>query len=236
MSLARIKENVKFTIREKHLEGELIFAGFLLILGLFLIASPEFLSASTFHWIYSEAGPFETWSEIGWVLLGGLIMWGGRKSGIRGYVLGGVCLLLAMREADFHTAFTEAGVFKINYYLGKGSSAPIMERMLAGLAVFIMCALLIYAAYLIYHYVVTQRGWRNPAGWWLTVGALAIVGSKVIDRAPALLKQKLNFVLAESTKMHFTAVEEGMEAALPIIFGWALYRYYTLSWSETERS
>jgi hypothetical protein len=130
------------------------------------------------------------------------------------------CLLLAGREADLHKAFTHDSVTKINYFLNAGY--PLGERILAGLALLAIAALVVDMAIAVIRFAIDDELFSYS---WACVGAVVmglLAGLKVLDRSEAWLYEKFAIDLSPVVGQTIGTIEEGLECALPLIVIFAI--------------
>lgn len=160
-----------------------------------------------------EGGVIETLTVLlyGIVLVAGLFM---LRRGLQAASLVALlALLMGLREMDAHKAFTAYGVFKTRLYVSP--DVPLVEKLIAGLVVLALLALVVLAV---------RRSWRalkSRAG--LTLLALGGFGVflKEVDSIPRQLRN-LGVTLDPQMLAVSKAVEEAGELGLPLLLGLAL--------------
>ncbi|MBE0594580.1 MAG: hypothetical protein IH616_19510 [Gemmatimonadales bacterium] len=180
------------------------------------------LSPDQFLWVFSEAGPFEILSCGFWVLLAGacftlpgLPRWPWEQ--------GIVALAAAAREADLHKAFTDTSVLKISYYLK--SSAPLFEKLLAGLVALPALAIVVYVLVRGALLIRRTRAWHFAWGRTTLLAMGLLVSSKLLDRMEAVTADWFAFHFPPLAHRFIAAFEEGTECLLPILFIVVLLQY-----------
>ncbi|MBC2600821.1 hypothetical protein [Puniceicoccus vermicola] len=201
--------------------GDRIFLAILAVLLGFLVIAPIVLSADAFQRMFAEDGFFETLSFYGWIAGAVLIFVRVRPLGFRAVSFALLSLALAAREADWHKKFTTQGALKINFYLD--SSAPLMERLIAGLIVLILIAGMVYAFYAAIRFLFFEGGWSSRSALWLFATGVLLVASKCLDRLPAELNNLFDITLSQGWVDHLQALEEGLETVAPLVFLWSIW-------------
>lgn len=193
-----------------------VYAAFLVLLALRL--PPE-----RFKWVFSEAGPFETASEFLWLALAAatVIVWRRLTLPVMAAVI--LCLAAAAREAEFHKAFTGYSVLKVGFYtdLSRGLGPKLIAGVFVAIVVASAVIILIRLRELLPTWRAHRRPWAVAAG--LAIGGLA--GLKALDRLPGILAESFGVMVPRVVMPTVSALEEGMEAALPVLFGWVLLLY-----------
>ncbi|HXG49591.1 MAG TPA: hypothetical protein VNO52_18360 [Methylomirabilota bacterium] len=181
-----------------------------------LLGSASFLSGTNFETVYAEGGVIESVSIAAWVTLGALVALGrhrlSKSTSAAALVL---CLAAAAREADWHKSFTTASILKLSYYADAAN--PLAERVLVGAAVVaVACA----GAILLSRGIRLLRsgGLRDPSARVLLAALGLLVATKVLDRAPAIIEETWPTQLSVAARRHTQALEEGLEAAIPMVF------------------
>ena len=94
-------------------------AAYVALLALLAVLLPEHV----FERAFSERGPFEQLSIVGWLLVALVVLLRIRPLGRRAAAFALLCVLLAAREADWHKAFTTDSLLKTGYY--RDVAAPL---------------------------------------------------------------------------------------------------------------
>lgn len=191
----------------------------LYISGLLLL--PLLLDARELQQMFSEQGFFERASIAGWMFTAGIVLSRIRPLTKRSWAFILLYLLFAAREADWHKAFTADSLLKTNYY--RHADAPLLEKMMAGMAVLLLLGLLVYVGIVMLRFLLREQGWRSRAGAWLLLGMVLIVLGKLLDRAPALLMEDYGVMLTPMQGRYASALEEGLEAVHPLILAWSAW-------------
>lgn len=177
------------------------------------------------YW-FAEIGPVETVSEFLWIGLGIMTLIVLRPFSLTNIAALVVCIACAAREADFHKQFAGESMLKIGYY--HSAEIPVTERLIAAT---IMVVLLVSVVHLAWRVFVRVKEAGHPWPHWVVVagiGMIALVATKVIDRSPNILDDDLGIVLPEWVRGALTAMEEGGELLLPLIFGVAVLSFVRL--------
>lgn len=165
--------------------------------------------------VYAGEGSIVEWvSLVQWALLGlALALIVGRMSwGIAGAMI--VLLACAAREGDLHKALTGYSVLKPKFYFS--GEFPLHERAIAAVIVgAVITGLVVACAAMKRH--AERDGWLRAR--WVRLVALTLVlgvASKVIDRAPGVLKDA-GVPMGEPAREVAKAVEENFEVLMPFV-------------------
>lgn len=194
---------------------------FIAMFVLLLAALPLLLPQQSFRYAFSEEGPFERLSVIGWITTALIVIARIRPFGFRAGAFALLCLLFAMREADLHKAFTADSILKSNYY--KHAIAPLGEKLVAGIVAIASIALIVYIGFVVLRFLFLQGGWRSRSGFWLLFGTMLVLLGKVLDRAPSVLSEEYGIVLSPLVGHYAVAFEEGLEMIHPLILAWSAW-------------
>ena len=164
----------------------------------------------------SETGPFEVGALLAWIAAAAVLAVRIRPFTARTLAFVTICLLCAAREADLHKAFTQESISRLSYY--RKSAAPFAEKLIAGCVALLFVALLAYAALVTVRFLFRQGGLHSRSGFWLLLGAALLVFTKVVDRSAAVLAKFLMLTLPPVMQQVTAALEEGLEAAVPVAF------------------
>lgn len=180
-----------------------------------LLLISQMVSRETAEAMFAETGRVEQASEWLWLLLGAgllvllrpwtLAVWGGVV----------LCLFGAAREADLHKEVTDYSVLKPGFYLD--SAYPLGQQLVAGAIVLLVLA---SAGVVGWRLVKNLRSMGRPVPAWVygSVFAMAVlVGSKVLDRSPAILREDFSVEVPERVLSAGLALEEGLEGWLPML-------------------
>lgn len=172
--------------------------------------------------LFSEQGFFEQMSPVIWIFAGLYALWKVNKGGAQYLVLGLTFIALALREWDHHKTFTSDSILKINFYKdGFG-----MEQIFGGLVALVIIGLILATLVILIRYIIAQRGYKTRGGQLLFMGLGMLVASKIMDRAPSILRGDYNIVLDERTELVLLALEEGFEFFCPVlILAGVIYKY-----------
>ncbi|MFW6021170.1 MAG: hypothetical protein ACOCPR_03670, partial [Guyparkeria sp.] len=129
---------------------------------------------------------------------------------------------LAAREEGWHKKFTTDSLFKSNYY--QMADVPMAEKLIAG-AVAIGLTITLTWLLVLGGREIVRGGWRRPWGWLAIFGVAISPILKAVDRGPSILRVRFDITLPDSIEMVMLSIEEGFEAALPLIFLIALLLY-----------
>lgn len=195
-------------------------------------AYSQVITDETSDTVFSESGPFEQASPWLWLALGVLVFAVARKLDRVVIASNIVCAACAAREWDTHKVFTDYSVLKPGFYLT--TEHPLHHQLFAGVALLLLgisCLVIIHHAWRVW-----PRGGQPIAPWiWsLIVAALMLVGTKVLDRTPAVLREDMAITLSNPLLRLFTAWEEGLEATIPVAFAAMVLAFHFRS--PVERS
>ncbi len=209
------------TTGDRATTGDRVLAWVLVLYTAMLLATPLVLSPQGFEWFYSEEGPVERAAIVLWIAASAMVLVRIRPFGARALAFALLYLVFAAREADWHKAFTADSIFKNAYY--RRTAAPFEEKLIAFLVAVVLLVLFAYACWIIYRFLWRERGWRSRSGGWLLAGWALLFATKVLDRTPAVLADEFGVHLAPIVGLYFSALEEGMETALPLMLGWSAW-------------
>lgn len=201
--------------------GDRVLVAVLVLYAAMLAVTPLVLSPQGFEWFHSEEGPVERAAIVLWIAASVVVLVRIRPFGARAFGFALLYLVFAAREADWHKAFTADSLFKNAYY--RRTAAPFEEKLIAGLVAVALLALFAWACWVIFRFLVRERGWRSRSGGWLLAGWALLFLTKVLDRAPAVLAEDYGVQLAPLVGLYFSALEEGMETALPLMLAWSAW-------------
>ena len=200
-----------------------VSAALLLAFGAFLVYLGSTISPAGAERMFSESGWFEDLSAVFWLGLALIVLFArpvalGKRLG-----MALVAAALAAREEGWHKAFTADSLFKTDYY--QMSGVPLAEKAIAAMVAIGLTVTVLWLMVVGGRQLFGQGGWRRPWGWMAMGGVLIAPLLKVIDRAPSILRQRFDVILPEQMATVMKALEEGFEAALPIIFLLALFLF-----------
>lgn len=186
----------------------------------FLLLIPVTLSPGSARWMISEEGPIEILSIVAWLVLGAQFALSSFRASIR-WPMTLLFLGFGAREADLHKAFTTTGMLKLTYYTR--SAAPMGEKLIAGTVALIFIGLLLYGAYQFFRFLLSQSNWKTNTGRWVLLAGFLFFISKVMDRAPNVLREEHGVYLAHWVGIYCGTLEEGLELLVPVMLIWVAY-------------
>ncbi len=193
-----------------------VYAGLLAYLGLTL--SPERAEV-----IFGEEWWFEDLSPVFWLLLGAVLLFAAPIRISRRLGMAVITAALAAREEGWHKKFTTDSLFKSNYYGMEG--VPLAEKLIAGAVALALTVLLLWLVVEGARELLRRGDLRRPWGW-VTLFAVGITPLlKAIDRAPSILRVRFDVIVPQEIDKVMLSLEEGYEAALPLLFLVALALY-----------
>ena len=192
------------------------------LIALALAASAYLFDAPAVAYMYSEQGFFEQASPIIWIIAALFCLWKMFEGGAKYLILGLTFLVLAGREWHMHKAFTSDSILKINFYKdGFG-----LEQLFGGLAALAIIGLILATLVILIRAIFLNRGYATKGGQLLFMGLSLLVASKIMDRAPAILRGDYNIALDEQFILALLALEEGFEFFCPVlILLGVIYKY-----------
>jgi hypothetical protein len=181
-----------------------------------LCAAALVMPDATHDTVFLENGPVETASAVLWVLLAVLLLALVRP--ISPAVAAGavVALASAAREMDLHKNVTGYSVLKPGFYLKP--EFELHHQVIAGLLVALLG---VSAAVLLRRLATLLRHAPRPWPAWtlgLAQAFAVLVVSKVLDRAPAILRDDMDIRLSDHALDVGIALEEGLELLVPVWF------------------
>lgn len=206
---------------------------FLCVLGLSAFTAvicgimSQVLPVATNDSLFAEAGPFERASPWFWIGLSVLIVLVFRRAtpGVASGVV--LSLAAAAREWDMHKSFTGYSVLKPGFYTP--TEHPFHQQIIAGVLVVAVLASAFYLVRLVWK----LRPWASsPRPAWLFALAFAcfmLVFTKVLDRAPAIIREDLGVELPVRIDLLMAAWEEGLEMLLAVYFAGVVLSYASLT-------
>lgn len=186
-----------------------------------LLATPFLLAPARFKWFFSEHGPVESASPWAWVVAALVVLAFTRPLGARAAAFALLYLAFAAREADWHKAYTADSMLKTSYY--RSADVALGEKLASGLVALVLLCLLAWVLWSVARFLIRERGWRTRAGAWLLVGFALLFFTKLLDRTPATLEVDYGVRLAPRLAAWFSALEEGLELALPLVLAWSAW-------------
>lgn len=181
------------------------------------------LSPDAHDWMFSEAGPFERLSVLFWLVLGVFTLFRLRRAPRLALPAGVAAIILGLREAEWHKAFTTDSLLKTNYYEMPGVS--LWEKVPAGLVAIAVIGLAVFMAWRGFNAVLRHGGWRTDWGATVLLAGVVLPVIKVVDRAPAILAEDYGVTIGTTLATVVSALEEGVEMVLPLLFMAAVAAY-----------
>ena len=191
--------------------------GFLWLLGLLALVTACLVLALDREaaWtLFQESELYENGTVVGYGLaIVAVLVWAEAGWPFRLHVAS-VLGVLAARELDLHKAFTSESTLRLSYYTS--DLDPLDTRIVAGILVggahLLLIAMVIHG----------PRLWRAlRAGAPHAYSALFAVGflplSKVLDKAPGLIREGLGYELTQAQFRPFRMAEETVELAVPLL-------------------
>jgi hypothetical protein len=185
-----------------------------------LFSGSHALAEEPFVFIFAEGGIVEGLSLALWLFLGCLVILSRRVMAPPvSLAAAALCLLAAAREADWHNFFTGTSVFKVSYYLDQGV-APAERVVVAALLFAAASAGAWLAVRMIRH--VRESELVDSHLFFLFAAMALLPATKVLDQAPAILRKDVGIILTDEANHALTALEEGLELAIPLLLLFAL--------------
>ncbi|TVQ97332.1 MAG: hypothetical protein EA399_13770 [Desulfovibrionales bacterium] len=195
----------------------------LLCLGftLFLVVLNALLPPQTSAFIFSESGPFEMLSFILWFVLATTVLLVVRPRSPATLALAVLATVAGLRELGVNSLLTTESITRISYYLNP--DIFWLERL--AVVGFIACLGLAAIAILVIfgRWLIAGNGAGHPTGQIILLAVVLVPVTKVLDRLPAYLRGFLGIEPSLTTVSLLTALEEGLEMILPILFLQALF-------------
>ncbi|MFA9479733.1 hypothetical protein ACERK3_15710 [Phycisphaerales bacterium AB-hyl4] len=180
-----------------------------------------FTSEQSRRWLYAdESGLFEVTSLWLWLGVASAMFIILRPFTWRVAAAAFVCLLAAAREADWHKHFAGYSVLKIGYYIDP--SFPLTQRLLIGVIVAAGVACFIVVGLTCYRYLRHQEPHRMPWAQLLLIVVAVGIGSKVLDRTPAIAEDMFGITIPDMAQQMMQSKEEGLEMFLPVLLGFTV--------------
>ncbi len=204
------------------LQQPLLFAGLLALVWAAALLLGLSLERAAGQYFFSEGRPVEDANVVAYALVVLLLLIWSRAP--RDFRLHSAVVItfLALRELDFHNAFTSDSFMKISYY-SRGAD-PLWGRVLAGLI--FLAVLAITLAYLIR--LARLRG-ALAAGRPYALSSLAALVllplSKVMDSGAREIQRQTGYDTPEEIRYWVTLLEESTELAIPLIMLLAIVQY-----------
>ena len=205
--------------------AHILFISFLLI-GIYIgvcVHTALFAPVQVTQFLFSESGPFESFSAWLWYLLAVLSVLNTElKLKTRIFTALGAALL-GLREMDFHKRLFDDSFIKTNFY--RSAEIPFMDKLLG----FILLLAIIFVFFnLAKIFVQVIRQFKsNPNIAYLFIALTVLCGglSKLLDRTSSTLNEDFNIKLMQHTEVIIMTIEEGVEMLLPILLVVAVMTY-----------
>ncbi len=178
------------------------------------MAAAQFLSYEAYEIAYSEDGVFEQLAMWGWLVLAIVLMARPLPKRSTTLLVVFLCLAAFAREADWHKAFTVQSIFKLRYY--SNPAAPIVERALAGAFYAALLIVIAVSSFRLLRYF-REHGLRATPSQVVLISFVVLVLSKTLDRTPAVIEETWPVKVPVMMRRHTQALEEGLEAAVPVL-------------------
>ncbi|MFD0950334.1 hypothetical protein ACFQ0F_08040 [Paraperlucidibaca wandonensis] len=121
-----------------------------------------------------------------------------------------------------HKALFSDSFIKSNFY--KSPDTPLYDKLIGGLILLLMIALLIYLAKLMLQFLRNHASSDTSAH--LLVYSLALgATSKILDRFSSQMHELFNIAIPANARLVIVAMEESLEMALPLLLILALLTY-----------
>lgn len=191
----------------------LIVLAIIFAFGAAMVACAYFMDTDTALFIFSEDGFFEKMSPVVWSMAGLYLLWKWRDHTVQYFILALTFFIFAAREQHLHKAFTSDSILKTNFYEnGLGT-----EQIFGGIGALIVVGLIIATFVILLRYIFLERGFKHMSGQLLIAGFTVLALSKVMDRAPAVLRKDYNIILDFRFDLMLQALEEGFEFFCPVL-------------------
>lgn len=171
------------------------------------------------HYLYSEQGPYETASAWLWLVLAGFTLLCRDLQPRTRISAGLAALLMGAREMDLHKSLFGTSFIKVPFY--KSASIPLYEKLLGGLLLLALAALLIHLAIALVRQL-RKRGLNDTPTLLLFTGLVLGAASKVLDRFSSQMHELFAIEISASIRLLVVALEESLEMTLPLFFILAL--------------
>jgi hypothetical protein len=133
-------------------------------------------------------------------------------------------LLAAMfaRECDFHNHFTGVSVFKIRYWL---SDAPYQHKLVALALISLVVVSLFYLIKDNAHKIKADNSKKISYSYTVITLLWFIPLTKLLDRSPAILREKFGLDLDDTFIALLSINEELLECGIPILVVLAIFQF-----------
>lgn len=178
-----------------------------------LIAAPHFMTPEYCDWFFSSEGPHELTSIALWTFTAGVTTRYLPYDRTKALLFTTLFAFFAMREAGLQKAFTSGTFIKLKFYTqGMGT-----EQWIALPFALAFVAVLATGGVVILRYLL-RGGWRDAGGQAIFIAAGTMVVCKVADRLPSVLRKDYGILVDDTTRRALLAIEEGIEAYVPLLF------------------
>lgn len=189
--------------------------------ALFLVTLNSLLPVQTSAYIFSERGPFEILSFILWFILAVVVLLVVRPRNPTSLALAVLAVVAGFRELGANSALTSESITRISFYLNP--EIFWVERLaVVGFVVF-LCGTAAILLVKLGRWLIARKGYAQPAGQVVLLAILLVPMTKLLDRMPAYLRGFLDIEPSLAVVGMMTALEEGLEMLLPILFLQALF-------------
>jgi len=175
--------------------------------------------AEVVHYLYSEQGPYETFSAWLWFLLAALTLLSTPLHMRTRLAAAFAALLMGARELDLHKALFGTSFIKVPFY--KSASIPLQDKLLGGLLLLGIIALLVYLVRALLTHL-RRRGPGDAPTLLLLIGLVLGMASKVLDRFSSQMHELFSIDVSATTRLLVVSLEESLEMTLPLFFILAL--------------
>ena len=202
----------------KHLRINLVIG---LCYIIFLLLLNVTLEPDTATLAFSESGPFEILSFLFWLVLAVTILVLVRPRNLSTLALALLAAGAGLREIGANNLLTTESITRISYYLNP--DIFWLERLTV--TAFIVCLGLGAGIILVKfgRWLIAGNAAAHPAGQIALLAVVLVPVTKVLDRLPAYLRGFAGIEPSLATVSLLTALEEGLEMVLPILFLQALF-------------
>ena len=184
------------------------------------------LTEARFVEVFSETGFFEEFSIVAWLLaaISAVACIMPRFSVSRLLQFGAyalLCVMCAMREADWHKKFTSDGILKLRYYTT--SDASLTEKVPAAIVSALCLGLVAPAMIRSYLYLTDRKQLSQEATWVMLGGIFLIFFGKILDRSISVMTETFHIAVSPMMKQIISAQEEGLEMLTPLMIAIAFF-------------
>lgn len=133
-----------------------------------------------------------------------------------------VVAILALRELDWHKAFTAESFMKITYYVR--ADDPLLVRLAAGLVLLAVVGILLGYLYRLSRSVAALRA-GQPYAYSTLAAAVALPVSKAMDSGARMIHKHVGYDTPDSVRHWLHLYEETLELAIPLVMMLAVAQY-----------